>query len=143
MPAPAAQATYTLVFRNLVSAQQLFAVVGLVFVVGAILAGPNRFATSLRNGFKHGLASIGPDWDFGPAGEWIFVHQSGMRVAGIIAAIAVLLLAPVRSVAGIVWLLIALVVWIALVALFGRPRPVKPILEQPAEDDSPAEPAAG
>ena len=84
-------------FRNLVAAQQLFAVVGLVFVVGAILAGPNRFATSLRNGFKHGLASIGPDWDFGPLGEWIYVHQSGMRTAGIIAAIVMLLLAPAKS----------------------------------------------
>jgi len=147
MPAPAAQAAYTLVFRNLVSAQQLFAVVGLVFVVGAILAGPNRFATSLRNGFQHGLSSIGPDWDFGPAGEWIFVHQGGMRTAGIIVAIAVLLLAPVRSVAGIVWLVVALVAWVALVALFGRPRPSKPAVGQPveqsAESDQPAEPAAG
>jgi hypothetical protein len=139
MPAPAAQAAYTLVFRNLVSAQQLFAVVGLVFVVGAILAGPNRFATSLRHGFQHGLASIGPDWNFGPVGEWIFVHQSGMRTAGIIGAIAILLLAPVRSVAGIIWLVIGLIVWVALVALFGRPIPVK----SPSEPDSSAEPAAG
>ena len=125
MPEPAAVAAYTLVFRNLVAAQQLFAVVGLVFVVGAILAGPNRFATSLRNGFKHGLASIGPDWDFGPFGEWIYVHQSGMRTAGIIAAIAILLLAPAKSIATIIWLVVGVVVWIALVALFGRPRPVK------------------
>ncbi len=64
-PNPQRFAAYTIVFRNLVAAQQLFTVVGLVFVVGAILAGPNRFATSLRNGFKHGMASIGPDWDFG------------------------------------------------------------------------------
>ena len=61
-PAEAAQSAYTLVFRNLVAAQQLLAVARfLVFVVGAILARPSEFATSLRNGFKHGLASIGPD----------------------------------------------------------------------------------
>ena len=108
-PNPRRVAVYTIVFRNLVAAQQLFTVVGLVFVVGAILAGPNRFATSLRNGFKHGMASIGPDWDFGPAGEWIYVHQSGMRTAGIIGAIVMLLIAPVKSYATIVWLVVFVV----------------------------------
>jgi hypothetical protein len=139
MPEPAAIAAYTIVFRNLVAAQQLFTVVGLVFVVGAILAGPNRFATSLRNGFKHGMASIGPDWDFGPAGEWIYVHQSGMRTAGIIGAIVMLLIAPVKSYSTIVWLVVFVVVWMALVALFGRPRPTKAALE----DGDSAESAAG
>jgi len=138
MPAPAAQAAYTIVFRNLVSAQQLFAVVGLLFVVGALLAGPSRFATSLRGGFQHGLASIGPDWDFGTFGEWVLAHQSGMRSAGIIAAIVVLLLAPVRSVAGIIWLVVGVVVWVALVTLFGRPRPTK----SDAEIGEPTEPLA-
>ena len=143
MPAPAAQAAYTLVFRNLVVAQQLFAVVGLLFVVGAVLAGPNRFATSLRAGFQHGLASIGPDWDFGSVGEWIFVHRSGMRTSGIIGAIAILLLAPVRSVAGIIWLVVGIVVWLGLVALFGRPRPEKKLVEAGSGSDSPVEPGAG
>ncbi len=125
MPAPAAQAAYTLVFRNLVSAQQLFTVVGLVFVVGALLAGPSRFATSLRNGFQHGISSIGPDWDFGPVGEWILEHQTGVRAAGIIGAVVWLLVSPAKTIATIVWLVVAVIVWVALVALLGRPRPGK------------------
>ncbi|NTU71203.1 MAG: hypothetical protein HGB10_05230 [Coriobacteriia bacterium] len=137
MPQAAAQAAYTIVFRNLISAHQLFAFVGLVFVAGAILAGPNRFATQLRNGFQHGLASIGPDWDFGPVGEWIDVHASGMRVAGIIGAVVILLVSPARSIATIVWLVVAVIVWVALIALFGRPRPTART-EEPADAESPS-----
>jgi|GEM_PF-1264645 len=135
MPGEAAQAAYMIVFHSLISAQQVFAAVGLVFVVGALLAGPSRFATSLRGGFRHGLASIGPDWDFGPVGEWIHDHESGMRTAGIVGAVALLLVMPARSIATIVWLAIGVVVWVALVTLFGRPRPVGKQDESPDAAD--------
>lgn len=70
MPNAAAQAAYTTIFANLIRANQLVAVIGLIFWVGAILAGPSKWATALRNGFRHGAGNIGPDWDFGVAGQF-------------------------------------------------------------------------
>ncbi len=124
MPTTAAQAAYTIVFRNLIRADQIAAFLGLVFVLGAIVVGPSKWATALRGGFQHGLDNIGPDWDFGSAGQWIYDHRSGMRSAGVIAAIVLLLLMPAKTVATVIWLVVAVLVWLLAVALFGRPRPV-------------------
>lgn len=139
VPTAAAQDAYNIVFRNLVAANQLVAVVGLVFLIGAIVAGPSKWATALRGGLTHGINSIGPDWDFGPFGEWIFAHRAGMRTAGAIVAVASLLVFRVRSIAAILWIVVAYLVWLVLVALFGRPRPVaKPV--DAVETISPDEP---
>jgi hypothetical protein len=88
-----------------------------------VLAGPSKWATSLRSGFQHGLSNIGPDWDFGVAGQWVFDHRSGVQATGVILAIVALLLIPTKTGATIVWLVVAVLIWMALVAFFGRPRP--------------------
>ena len=67
-------------------------------MVGAILAGPSKWATALRSGFRHGLNNIGPDWDFGVVGQWIHDHESGMRTTGILLAVAMLLVTPAKSI---------------------------------------------
>ncbi len=133
MPSEASQAAYTILFRYLITANQLASVLGLVFVVGAILAGPSKWATSLRNGFRHGLNNIGPDWDFGVVGQWIHDHESGMRTTGIILAVAMLLATPTKSIWTIVWLVVFVVVWVVAVTFFGRPRPAKALDAAPAD----------
>ena len=126
MPNAAAQNAYTIVFRNLVKANQIAAFIGLVFVLGAVVVGPSKWATALRSGFQHGLNNIGPDWDFGPAGQWVYDHRSGVRSAGVIGAIVLLLLVPAKTVATVMWLVVAVLVWLLAVAFFGRPRPAAP-----------------
>ena len=133
MPSDAAQAAYSILFRYLITANHLASVLGLVFVVGAIFAGPSKWATSLRDGFRHGLNNIGPDWDFGVAGQWIHDHESGMRTTGILLAVAMLLATPTKSIWTIVWLVVFVVVWLIAVTFFGRPRPA------PALDAAPAD----
>ena len=123
VPAPAAQAAYTILFRSLVRADQIFAFVGLVFMFGAMVAGPSSWATALRGGLSHGIDNIGPTWDFGPAGEWVLAHRKGMRAAGPIAGVLALLLVHVTSAWTIVWLGVAVLVWLGAVQLVGRPRP--------------------
>jgi len=137
MPSEAAQAAYTIIFRNLVAANRLFAVVGLVFVIGAILAGPSKWATSLRSGFQHGLSNVGPDWDFGTTGEWIDAHAAGLRTTGIILAIVAMLLVPTKTVWTIVWLVVGVLVWFALVAFFGRPRPADKVVATDPDSELP------
>jgi len=133
MPSAASQAAYTIIFRNLVTANQLVAFAGLVFVVGAIFAGPSKWATSLRGGFRHGLNNIGPDWDFGTVGQWIHDHESGMRTTGILLAVAMLLVIPTKSIWTIIWLVVFVIVWLVAVTFFGRPRPASAIDAAPAE----------
>jgi hypothetical protein len=127
MPSAAAQNAYTIVFRNLVTAEKVAAFLGLVFVVGAILAGPSSWAVALRHGLQKGLNNVGPDWDFGPVGQWIFDHASGVRTTGIVLGVAGLLVWPTKSIATILWFAVAVVVWLLLVGLFGRPRPTSAI----------------
>ncbi|MDR3685507.1 MAG: hypothetical protein P4L93_00885 [Coriobacteriia bacterium] len=123
MPQAVASTAYAIVFRNLIHAEQMFAVVGVVFVIGAMLAGPSAWATALRGGLSHGIDNIGPDWDFGSFGEWVLAHRSGMRAAGLIAAVVALVIFRVSTVWTIVWLVVAVLVWLGVVQLFGRPRP--------------------
>lgn len=138
MPSAAAQDAYNIVFRYLIAANRLVAVVGLVFVVAAIVAGPSKWATALRDGLTHGIDNIGPDWDFGAPGEWIFAHRAGLRVAGAIVAVASLLVLRVRTVSGIVWIVVFYVIWLLLVQLFGRPRPARPAVDvEAAPDEAP------
>jgi hypothetical protein len=134
MPSEAAQAAYTIIFRYLVTANQIASVIGLVFIVGAIFAGPSKWATSLRNGFRHGLNNVGPDWDFGVVGQWIHDHESGMRTTGILLAVAMLLVTPAKTIWTIVWLVVFVVVWVIAVTFFGRPRPESAIDKSPAEE---------
>jgi hypothetical protein len=134
MPSEAAQAAYSIIFRYLITANQIASVIGLVFVVGAIFAGPSKWATSLRGGFRHGLNNIGPDWDFGVVGQWIHEHESGMRTTGILLAVAMLLVTPTKSIWTIVWLVVFVIVWIVAVTFFGRPRPESALNAAPAEE---------
>ena len=135
MPSAAAQAAYTIIFVNLIRANQIVSVVGLVFWIGALLAGPSAWATALRNGFRHGLNNVGPDWDFGVVGQWIHDHESGMRTVGIVLGIVMLLVTPAKTLGTIAWLVVFVVVWLVAVTFFGRPRPVaKP--SAPAEESA-------
>jgi hypothetical protein len=142
MPSEASQAAYTIIFRYLVRANQIASFIGLVFVVGAIFAGPSKWATSLRGGFRHGLNNIGPDWDFGVAGQWIHDHESGMRTTGILLAVAMLLVTPTKSIWTIIWLIIFVIVWIVAVTFFGRPRPESALDAAPADKPGDAKPAS-
>jgi hypothetical protein len=122
MPGPAAQAAYRIVFRDLVAADRLLAAVGLVFICGALVAGPSRWAMALRSGLQSGLGRVGAEWDFGIAGQWVLEHRSALRSAGAIVALVILLVAEHTTIWTIVWLIAALLVWLGAVAFFGRPR---------------------
>jgi len=122
MPSPAAQAAYTIVFRNLVDANRLGAVVGLVFILGAMAVGPNAWASAMRGVFVHGVDTMGSGLDFGRVGVWVRDHLPGVRSAGVIVAVGVLLVVRVSSVGPIVWLVVGVLVWLVVVQVVARPR---------------------
>jgi hypothetical protein len=123
MPSTAAQHAYNIVFRELVNANQIGAFVGLVFLLGAIAVGPGKWAAALRSAVKKALDEAWPNRGFGLVGQWIDGHRTGIRAAGAITAILSLLLMPPKSIAEVIWLVIALLVWLLAVEVFGRPTP--------------------
>jgi hypothetical protein len=138
MPTDVAQTAYNIVFRNLLRAERLFAAVGIVFVLGAMVAGPSKWATALRAGLSHGIDNIGPDWDFGTFGEWVLAHRAGMRAAAPIAGVVALVIMRISSIWTIVWIVVWVLVWLLLVQLVGRPRPAAKTAGDDAGKDEPA-----
>jgi hypothetical protein len=53
-----------------------------------------------------------------------------MRTVGIVLAILMLLVAPAKTMATIVWLVVFVIVWLVAVTFFGRPRPEAKLAEE-------------
>ena len=145
IPTPAAQSAFEILFRDLVAADRALVALGIVLWVGAILAGPARWAVAMRSGLSGGLGGVASHLELGRFGVWVRARKRGLRVAGLAVAVVVLLLMPApRTVGSIVGLAIGYVVWLLLVELFGAEPvaaegPPEAVEDQPdAGPDSPA-----
>jgi hypothetical protein len=126
IPTDAAQSAVDIIFRGLVTADQTLAVFGLLVWFGAVLAGPARWAVALRSGMSGGISGAASHLDMGSFGAWVAGHKQGLRVVGFIGAAVVLLTLPApRTIVSIIWLAVALLVWLVAVEFFGAatPRP--------------------
>lgn len=124
IPSEAAQSAVDIIFRGLVTADQTLAAFGLVVWFGAILAGPARWAVALRSGMSGGITGASSHLELGLFGEWVAGHKQGMRVAGFIGAAVVLMMLPApRTISSIVWIAVAVAVWLVAVEFFGSSAP--------------------
>jgi hypothetical protein len=120
IPTDAAQSAFDIIFRGLVTADQTLAVFGLVVWFGAVVAGPARWAVALRSGLTGGISGAASRLELGTFGQWVAARKRGLRTAGFIGAAVILVLLPApRSIADIVWMAVALVVWLVAVEFFG------------------------
>jgi len=120
IPQPAAQSAFNIIFRDLVAADQAVIALGVVLWLSAIVAGPARWAVALREGLSGGMSGVASHLALGKFGEWVRARKSGLRTAGIVGAVAILLMLPApRTVASILWLAFGYLVWLLLVELFG------------------------
>lgn len=120
IPTAAAQAAFGIIFRDLVTASQALIALGVVLWIGAIFAGPSRWATAMRGGLTGGFSGVASHMNLGRFGEWIRAHKRGLRWGGIPVALLVLLALPApRTVSSIVWVAVAYIVWVLLVELLG------------------------
>jgi hypothetical protein len=94
---PAAAALFDTLIRFLKQGVRLMAVLGLVIVAGAAIAGPSQTAVRLRNtalrgvnAAGYGAASAGKN--LGPVGAWIDTNKRLLQGAGLAVAALVLLL---------------------------------------------------
>lgn len=120
IPAPAAQSAFEIIFRDLVAADQAAVAFGAVLWLGALLAGPARWAVAMRTGLSGGLSGVASHLELGRFGEWVRARKSALRLAGIAVALVILVLLPApRTVASVVWLGLGYLLWLLLVGLFG------------------------
>lgn len=124
IPTDAAQSAFDIIFAGLVTANQTLAVFGLLIWFGAIVAGPARWAVALRSGMSGGISGAASHLELGSFGVWVAGHKQGLRVAGFVAAAILLLMLPApRTITSIIWLAVAVVVWLVAVEFFGSSTP--------------------
>ena len=120
VPAEVATILYNTLFAGLRTIQRGFVVMGLVIWIVAMLFGPARWAVALRNGFKNGLGTMSSSWDFGKFGAFVARNKPVLRGLGVAVGAVVLLATAGRTPWVIFWTAVLLVVWLALIEVFGH-----------------------
>jgi hypothetical protein len=153
IPAAAVQNAFSIIFRDLATADRTLAFLGIVVLIGAVLAGPARWAVAMRAGMSGGLAQASSHLELGRFGEWVAAHKSGLRMTGFLLAAIVLLMLPApRTIESIIWLAVFVVIWLVAVEFFGASQaavapaetaPAIPaggeVVEAPEDETSPAD----
>jgi hypothetical protein len=137
----AAADVYDTVLRYLVAALQTLLVVVIVFVVGALLAGPSRAAVMLRRWGNRGLDALAGllvragRW-VGEVGHVLTVAHRPVQVGVVLLAVVWYVLTNRPTVGLVLWLTVGVVVVLAVVEVFIRaaelPPPERPVRLAPA-----------
>jgi hypothetical protein len=128
IPSNAAQNAYSIVFRDLVTAERTMIAVGLVIWLAAIIAGPAKWAVAMRTGLSGGLEGVASHLELGSFGRWVSRRKGGLRWVGLAIAIGILLSLPApRTVSSVVWLTVFFIVWLLAVELLGAGSPAAAI----------------
>lgn len=135
IPTSAGQAAFEIIFRDLVNANRTFIALGVAVLVGALIAGPAKWAVALRGASSGGLGTLASHLELGAFGVWVAGHKKGLRATGFAVAALVLVLLPApRTIAMVIWLGVGLLVWVAAVEFFGA-APAQAVDAVIAEDD--------
>ncbi len=129
LPADASQsanaAAYDIVVRLLRTTNRVLFVVGLLIALGAYLAGTSRIALAVRGRTTGALDGVGDrvatgGFDFHGVAKFVGRYANPLRIAGVIASFLILVIMNHPGVAAVLWLLIALLVYLAVVTILER-----------------------
>jgi hypothetical protein len=125
LPRPAASAIFDALLVGVLTAARTVLVVGLVIWLGALLAGPAGWAVWVRRAVAGvfqtaGTAAEQKGLDLGPVGSWVARHHGPLQIAGVLIAAAVLVFWGTPGVAGVLWIVVGLLVYLAIVEFVGR-----------------------
>jgi hypothetical protein len=124
--APAARAAVDIVFRDLVTADRLLALLGLLLWAGAVTLGPSRWAVATRSWLSGGIRGAAAQLDLGPFGTWVATRRATLRSAGLVVAVGLLaVLPPPRTLTQLVWLGVFLLAWLFAVEVVSASAAVK------------------
>jgi hypothetical protein len=137
LPASASQsanaAAYDIVVRLLRTTNRVLFAVGLLIALGAYLAGSSRVALAVRGRTTGALDGVGDrvaacGFDFHGVAKFVARYANPLRIAGVIASFLILVILNHPGVAAVLWLLIGLLVYLAVVTILervGRERVVR------------------
>ena len=125
LPRAAAASIFDTLMRGLLAAAQTVFVVGLVIWLGALVAGPAGWAGKARSAFAGGLDTAGSaaearGLDLGRFGSWVARCRHTLQIAGLVVAAGLLVFWGTAGVAGVLWTVALLLVYVALVEFVGR-----------------------
>jgi hypothetical protein len=125
LPRPAASAIFDTLLVGVLDAARTVFVVGLVVWLGALIAGPAGWAVAVRGALSGLFQSAGTraeqrGLDLGPVGSWVARHRRALQIAGLLVAAAVLVFWGTPGIAGVVWIVVGLLVYLAAVEFVSR-----------------------
>ena len=125
MPRPAAAAIFDTLAVGVLDAARTVFVVGLLVWLGALIAGPARWAVAVRGALSGVFQSAGAraerrGLDLGPVGSWVAGHHRALQIAGLLVAAAVLVFWGTPGIAGVIWIVVGLLVYLAIVEFVSR-----------------------
>jgi len=141
LPRDAAAPIFDALLVGVLGAARTVFVVGLVIWLGALVAGPAGWAVWVREAVAGVFQSAGTaaeqrGLDLGPFGSWVARHHRPLQIAGLLIAAVVLVFWGTPGVAGVLWIVAGLLVYLAIVEFVGR-------LTRPATGDAVAPKTGG
>jgi hypothetical protein len=126
LPEDAAAAAFDTLLRFLRDGVRLVFAVGLVIVLGAVIAGPSRPASALRAGVRGIGGRAGGDAGLGPVGRFVAEYRHALEGAAVLVG-AIVLLAQSRPTGGAVLAIgLAVLAFVALVELVAAGARAQP-----------------
>jgi hypothetical protein len=125
LPRPAASAIFDTLLVGVLDAARTVFVVGILVWLGALIAGPAGWAVAVRAALSGVFQSAGEraersGLDLGPVGSWVARHHRALQIAGLLVAAAVLVFWGTPGIAGVIWIVVGLLVYLAIVEFVGR-----------------------
>jgi hypothetical protein len=130
----ASAAAFDIVVRLLRNSNRVLFVVGLLVALGAYFAGTSRTARAVRARTTGALDGVGDrvaagGWDFGMVAGFVVRYALALRVLGVVLAFVALLVLNHPHASSVLWLLLVLLIYLAVVSILERvhaDRPVSP-----------------
>lgn len=120
IPTDAARNAYAIIFSGLIGAERVFVLVSVLVIVGAMVAGPSKWATAVRSGVGGGISGVSAHLDLGAFGHWVSTRMQALRVVGYLSGAAMLVFLPTpRTISQVVWIAVWVLAWLLLVQVAG------------------------
>jgi hypothetical protein len=118
-------AAFEIVVRFLRNTNRIVFVLGLLLAIGCYLAGTSRVAVFVRGRTTGALDTVGDraaatSFDFRGVAQFVSRYGNAFRIAGVILSFVILVLLDHPGVGAVLWLLIALLVYLAVIQILAR-----------------------
>jgi hypothetical protein len=122
---PASGAAFDIIVRLMRNTIRVLFVIGAIVALGAYLAGTGRVARAIRGRTTGALDAVGDrtaasSFDFHGVAAFVSRYANALRIAGFVLAFVILVALDNPRIAALLWLVLFLLVYLALVQVLDR-----------------------